>query len=237
MPVLQLLAWSCAAPGTGRGGGEETDGMLASRGSAPRDSPGLCAPVRGPLMRGLLKFQPGISWREPTTGLTGVIRPRERTPSAGAPYQLCTSWGSPVKRLGARSGGRRARGQVPPSRCLPRLPHWPHSRMNMLATPIHGEGVLNFRSKPHRFKFKRRPRAYAAAASAPSPSSASPSSSAVASWYCWYSATKSRGLDSGAHVSDASCAAAAMPVVAAALAGSETAAAARPPSLRARAAS
>ena len=35
--VLQLLAWSRAAPGTGIGGGEETDhdGLLASRGSAP----------------------------------------------------------------------------------------------------------------------------------------------------------------------------------------------------------
>ena len=85
-------------------------------------------------------------------GLIGVMRPL-RGPRALLRGLLTSStplWGSPVERLGARCGVCRARGQVPPSRCLPRLPHRPHSRMNMLATPIHREGVLNPDADDHR---------------------------------------------------------------------------------------
>jgi hypothetical protein len=84
-------------------------------------------------------FQTGIPWQR-ATGLTGVKRPRERTPERGL---------LPVPRLlgvpsrATRGSLRRApsEGTVPTSTLSPPpvLPRH-HSRMNM-ATP-NGEGVL-----------------------------------------------------------------------------------------------
>jgi len=121
--------------------GRGAAGILRREMSTPRDSPGRRAPVRGLHCGG--SFQPGIPRREMST-------PRD-SPGRRAPVR-----GPPLRRLLAstyllgvpsRCGWGSLRlapgeGQVPPPRSLPRLPLWPHSRMNMLATPIHGEGVL-----------------------------------------------------------------------------------------------